>query len=218
LEADMGKLALCRERCQSREEEVANSISHGIGLVLALVATPILIRTAARHGDPGYIVGVSIFVGSMLILYLASTVYHAWPDGNTKSRLRRIEHSAIFILIAGTYTPFTLGVLRDTWGWALFVAVWSLAAIGIRLTLLGRDRRKTLLYLGMGWLIVVAIVPLWRALGSSGVLWLAAGGAAYTLGVVFFAASQVRYAHFVWHLFVLTGTACHAVAVQAYGA
>jgi hemolysin III len=214
----MERFALCRERCQSRQEEIANSISHGIGLVAALAATPMLVLSAVRHGDAGYIVGVSIFAGSMLLLYLASTVYHAWPDGEAKRRLRRIEHAAIFVLIAGTYTPFTLGALRGTWGWALLGTVWGIAAVGIGLTLLERDRLKTLLYLAMGWLIVVAIVPLWQALGPSGFLWLLAGGLAYTLGVAFFVAKQMRYAHFVWHLFVLAGTACHAVAVSAYAA
>ncbi len=214
----MERFELCRERCQSREEEIANSVSHGVGLIVALVAAPMLILNAVRHGDFGYAVGVSIFAGSMLLLYLASTVYHAWPEGDAKCWLRRFEHSAIFVLIAGTYTPFTLGALRGTWGWTLLGAVWGIAAVGICLTLLGRDRLKTLLYLGMGWLIVVAIGPLWRALGPSGVLWLAAGGLAYTVGVGFFVVKQVRYAHFVWHLFVLAGTACHTVAVQAYGA
>lgn len=214
----MKNFALCRERCQSREEEFANSLSHGLGLMAALAATPVLVLHAARTGELGYFVGVSIFVGSMLLLYLASTVYHAWPDGSVKCRLRRLEHSAIFILIAGTYTPFTLGALRGAWGWALLGTVWAIAAAGIWLTLRERGGFKTLLYLGMGWLIVGAIVPLWRALGPSGVFWLGAGGVAYTLGVVFFAMKQVRYAHFIWHSFVLAGTACHAVAVQAYGA
>jgi hemolysin III len=205
------------EREQSRGEEIANSISHGVGLVAALAATPLLIAHAVRLGDAGFIVGASVFAATMVLLYLASTLYHALPRGKAKRAFRVIEHAAIFLLIAGTYTPFTLGVLRGVWGWTLFGLVWGLAAVGVLLAVVGGGVRyralSVLLYLGMGWLIVVAIRPLWLGMPLTGLLWLVAGGLAYTVGVAFFAAKRLRYGHFVWHLFVLAGTACHFIAV-----
>jgi hemolysin III len=205
------------EREQSRGEEIANSISHGVGLVAALAATPLLIAHAVRLGDAGFIVGASVFAATMVLLYLVSTLYHALPRGKAKRAFRVIEHAAIFLLIAGTYTPFTLGVLRGVWGWTLFGLVWGLAAVGVLLAVVGGGVRyralSVLLYLGMGWLIVVAIRPLWLGMPLTGLLWLVAGGLAYTVGVAFFAAKRLRYGHFVWHLFVLAGTACHFIAV-----
>ena len=205
------------EHEQSRGEEIANSISHGVGLIAALAATPFLIAHAVRLGDAEFIVGVRVFAATMVLLYLASTFYHALPRGKAKRAFQLIEHAAIFLLIAGTYTPFTLGVLRGAWGWTLFGLVWGLAAIGVLLAVVGGVRRyrvlSVLLYLGMGWLVVVAIRPLWLSMPLSGLLWLVAGGLAYTVGVAFFAAKRLRYGHFVWHLFVLAGTACHFIAV-----
>ena len=210
------------KREQSREEEIANSLSHGLGLIAALVATPFLIEHAARHGDAGFIVGASIFAATMVLLYLASTLYHALPTGRAKGMFRVIEHSAIFLLIAGTYTPFTLGVLRGAWGWTLLALVWSLAVTGVLLKALNRMAHPILstgLYLLMGWLIVIAAQPLSVRVPASGLLWLVAGGLAYTLGVVFFALdSRLRYGHFIWHLFVMAGTACHYFAVLWYAA
>ena len=204
------------EREQSRGEEIANSISHGVGLVAALAATPFLIAHAVRLGDAGFIVGASVFAATMVLLYLTSTLYHALPRGKAKRAFQVIEHAAIFLLIAGTYTPFTLGVLRGAWGWTLLGLVWGLAAVGVLLAVVGGVRYRALsvlLYLGMGWLIVVAIRPLSLRMPLSGLLWLVAGGLAYTVGVAFFAAKRLRYGHFVWHLFVLAGTACHFIAV-----
>ena len=210
------------KREQSREEEIANSISHGLGLIAALAATPFLIRHAVRHGDAGFVAGTSIFAATMVLLYLASTLYHALPVGRAKSVFRVIEHSAIFLLIAGTYTPFTLGVLRGAWGWTLLALVWSLAVAGVLLKALNRMAHPILstgLYLLMGWLIVIAAQPLSSRVPASGLLWLVAGGLAYTLGVVFFALdSRLRYGHFIWHLFVMAGTACHYFAVLWYAA
>jgi len=210
------------KREQSREEEIANSISHGLGLIAALVATPFLIRHAVRHGDAGSIVGASIFAATMVLLYLASTLYHALPTGRAKRVFRVIEHSAIFLLIAGTYTPFTLGVLRGAWGWTLLGLVWGIAVAGVTLKALNRLTHPILttsLYLLMGWLIVIAAHPLSERVPVSGLLWLVAGGLAYTLGVVFFAFdSRLRYGHFIWHLFVMAGTACHYFAVLWYAA
>jgi len=210
------------KRVQSREEEIANALSHGIGLIAAFAATPFLILHAVRNGDAAFIVGASIFVATMVLLYLASTLYHALPAGRGKEVFRVIEHSAIFLLIAGTYSPFTLGVLRGAWGWTLLGLVWGLAVAGVALKALNRMSHpvfSTGLYLLMGWLIVIAAQPLAARVPTSGLLWLVAGGLAYTLGVIFFALdARLRYGHFIWHLFVMAGTACHYIAVYGYAA
>lgn len=202
---------------QSLGEELANSISHGIGLIAALIGAPILILAAWRDGDPFFLLGAAVFSAAMLLVYLGSTLYHAWPRGQTKSLFQVIDHSAIFLLIAGTYTPFTLGPLRGLWGWTILALVWSFAAFGVVLkSISGTERRQGLfltLYLGMGWLILLAFRPLILHVPPPGLLWLVAGGIAYTGGVFFFLSKRSRYTHFVWHLFVLMGTACHYFAV-----
>jgi len=207
---------------QSQGEEIANSISHGLALAAALVGTPYLILSAARHGDARFIVGTSIFAATMIILYLSSTLYHALPVGKVKRLFRVIEHSAIFLLIAGTYTPFTLGVLRGTWGWTLLGIVWGLAAVGVVLKVSNKGNHpilSTSLYLSMGWLIVIAVKPMVASVPTVGLLWLVAGGLAYTLGVVFFALdSRLKYGHLIWHLLVMAGTTCHYFAVLGYAA
>jgi hemolysin III len=207
---------------QSRTEEIANSLSHGLGLVAALVAAPFMIQHARGQGDAAFLAGASVFVATMVLLYLASTLYHALPAGRAKRVFRVIEHSAIFILIAGTYTPFTLGVLYGAWGWSLLGLIWGLAVAGVVLKALNRMSHpiiSTSLYLLMGWLIVIAIQPLSDRVATSGLLWLIAGGLAYTVGVVFFAFdSRLRYGHFIWHLFVMAGTTCHYFAVLWYAA
>ena len=209
------------ERRPSRGEEIANSVSHAVGLVAALAAAPFLVVHAVRRGGTGAIVGASVFAATVVLLYLASTLYHALPRNRAKRVFQVIDHGAIFLLIAGTYTPFTLGVLRGAWGWTLFGLVWGLATVGIALKAVGRLRHpilSTLLYVGMGWLILIAIRPLWLRVPLSGLLWLLLGGIAYTAGLAFFAAKGVRYSHFVWHVFVLAGTACHFFAVLRYAA
>ena len=215
-------LPVAPKREQSQAEEIANSISHGVGLVAALVGTLFLIVHAARHGDSIFIVGTSVFAATMVLLYLASTLYHALPMSKAKSVFRVVEHSAIFLLIAGTYTPFTLGVLRGVWGWTLFGLVWGLAVTGVALKAFNRMSHpifSTGLYLLMGWLILIAVNPLSDRVPASGLLWLVAGGVAYTAGVAFFAAdSRLRYGHFIWHLFVMAGTTCHYFAVLWYAA
>ena len=202
---------------QSLGEEIANSISHGAGFLAALIALPVLIVGAARHGVAAT-VGAVVFGATVVLLYLTSTLYHALPHNRAKQVFQILDHGAIYLLIAGTYTPFTLGVLRGTWGWTLFVLIWILAIAGIILKSVGGMRFPRLsiaLYLAMGWLILVAAKPLWHAMTSWGLFWLAAGGVAYTAGVWFYA-SRRRYAHFVWHLFVIAGTACHFIAVLRY--
>ena len=207
---------LARE--QSQGEEIANSISHGTGFVAALVGTPFLITQAARHGNIGFVVGASLFSATAIFLYLASTLYHALPVGKTKRVFHILEHSAIFLLIAGTYTPFMLGVLYGVWGWILLTIIWGLAAAGVVLKVFYGTSLPILstgLYLFMGWLVVIAINPLVAKVPTPGLLWLIAGGLSYTIGVIFFTIdSRVQYAHLIWHLFVLAGTTCHYFAVH----
>jgi hemolysin III len=210
---------LSRERRQTRGEEIANAISHGVGFVIALIGTPLLVIGAVQRGTAADIVGAAVFGGAMAALYLASTLYHAVESPRAKRMLRVADHCAIFLLIAGTYTPFTLGVLRGAWGWSLLGVVWGLAALGILLKVfagLKWEKASVALYVGMGWLAVVAAKPLFTGLEPWGVFWLVAGGLAYTLGVFFYRRDHVRYAHFVWHLFVLAGTLCHFVAVWQF--
>lgn len=207
------------ERRQSLGEEIANSVSHGLGLVAALVGLPFLLAAAIRSGDLLSIIGASVFAATVVILYLASTVYHALPHGKAKPIAQIVDHGAIFLLIAGTYTPFTLGALRGVWGWTLTAIVWGLAVAGVLLKTVVGVRYRTLslfLYLSMGWLMIVAVRPLVLRVPWPGLAWLLAGGLAYTAGVAFFTAKRLRYAHLVWHLFVLAGTACHFIAVRYY--
>ena len=218
----MAETLLPQARPQSIGEEIANSVSHAIAMLAALAATPVLIMTAAQRGGAADIVGASVFAATMVLLYLASTLYHALPGSRAKRVFQILDHAAIFLLIAGTYTPFTLGALRGTWGWTLFGLVWSLALIGIVLKVVygvRQPRLSTLLYLAMGWLVVIAIKPLLLNVSTDGLLWLLAGGVAYTSGVAFFATGErIRYGHFIWHLFVIAGTSCHFVAVWLYAA
>jgi hemolysin III len=210
-----------REHRQSLGEEIANSVSHGVGLLAAIVAAPILIVAAVWRGGAAEIVGASIFAATVVVLYSTSTLYHALPESRAKRVFRVLDHGAIFLLIAGTYTPFTLGVLRGAWGWTLFGLVWGLAFAGVALKAAGGVRYPVLstsLYLAMGWLVLIAVKPLWEGVPMWGLFWLLAGGLAYTVGVAFFAAKRVRYGHFVWHLFVLVGTVCHFIAVLRYAA
>lgn len=209
------------ERPQTLGEEVANSVSHGLGLLLALVAAPILVMVAYQRGDASGIVGASVFASTMVLLYLTSTLYHALPVCRAKRVFQILDHSAIYFLIAGTYTPFTLGVLRGTWGWILFGIVWSLAVVGTLLKVVGGIRYmkvSTWIYLAMGWVILIAADTAWTLIPKWGLFWLFAGGVAYTAGVAFFMKERLRYFHFVWHLFVIAGTACHFVAVLWYAA
>jgi hemolysin III len=210
-----------RTREQSGGEEIANAISHGVGAVLSIGAAPVLIAHAAAQGNPAQTVGASVFAASMVLLYLASTLYHALPRSRAKRVFRVLEHSGIYLLIAGTYTPFTLGVLRGPWGWTLLGLIWGLAVMGIVLKACGGVRypvASTAVYVAMGWLIVIAARPVWLRVPAPGIAWLVTGGLAYTIGVAFYAAKRLPFGHFVWHLFVLAGTACHFVAVMWYAA
>jgi hemolysin III len=217
----MTKSLALQERVQSHAEEIANSVSHGVAFLAAVAASPVLISSAAQRNSPSGIVGASVFAFSMMLLYTTSTLYHILPDSKAKRIFHILDHGAIYLMIAGTYTPFTLGVLRGTWGWTLFGLVWGIAVVGVVLKSIGGVKYKrlsTLLYLAMGWLMIIAVKPLWLNMPSRGLLWLVAGGLAYTAGVGFYAAKRIPYAHFVWHLFVITGTACHFIAVLKYAA
>jgi hemolysin III len=218
----MDTLPVKVSREQSRPEEIANSLSHGAGIVAALVGVPILLVQAVRDGDAAFIVGTSIFSATIFLLYLSSTIYHALPASKAKRVLRVLDHSMIYLLIAGTYTPFTLGVLRGAWGWTLFGVIWGLAGIGVALKASGKASNlifSTTLYLLMGWVVVIAVEPLVDRVPVPGLLWLLAGGLSYTAGVLFFAiGSKLRYGHLIWHFFVLAGTACHYLAVLWYAA
>jgi hemolysin III len=217
----MKNMRSMRERTQSFGEEVANSVSHGVGLLAAIAAAPVLVVSAVRHDDAAETAGVCIFAAAMVLLYLASALYHALPWNRAKRVFQVLDRAAIFLLIAGTYTPFTLGVLRGPWGWTLFGLVWGLALAGIVLTATGGawyPKLSTGVYLAMGWLILVAAKPLWIRMPTRGLFWLAAGGIAYTSGLAFYAAKRIRYGHFVWHLFVIAGTACHFIAVLRFAA
>jgi len=208
------------ERVQSLGEEIANSVTHGVGALASVVALPLLVMAAVPRGIQS-VAGNFVFGLSLVLLYVSSTIYHSLARNRAKRVLRIIDHSAIYVLIAGTYTPFTLGVLRGTWGWTLFGVVWSLAVLGVVLTAsLGVrfPRLSTFVYIGMGWLIVIAIKPLMTHVPPAGLAWLVAGGLAYTGGTVFYGWRRLPYQHTVWHLFVLTGSVCHYMAVLRYAA
>ena len=199
-----------------RREEWWNSVTHGFGLVASVTATVLLVVFAALGGDPWLIVGVSVFGTTLVLLYAASTLYHAVGSPRAKGWLRSLDHGAIFLLIAGTYTPFVLVPLRGGWGWSLFGVVWGFAVVGVVFKLLAAERFpriSTAVYIALGWVVVVAIVPLVRRVPAATLGWLLAGGLSYTAGTIFYGCHRVPYGHAIWHLFVLGGSACHAIAV-----
>ena len=208
------------ERVQSLGEEIANSVTHGVGALASVAVLPFLVLAGLPHGA-GVVAGNVVFGASLFLLYISSTMYHSLARNRAKRVFRIIDHSAIYVLIAGTYTPFMLGVLRGAWGWSLLSVVWGLAVLGVTLTsVVGVKfpRASVVIYILMGWLIVVAIKPLMTHLPPAGLAWLVAGGLAYTGGAVFYGWKRLRYQHTVWHLFVLTGSVCHFVAVLRYAA
>jgi hemolysin III len=204
---------------QSAAAERANSLTHGLGTLLSVLALVLLVVLAALRGTARHVVGAALFGATLVLLYSMSTLYHALRHPRAKRVFRILDHSAIYLLIAGTYTPFCLGTLRGGWGWSLFGVVWGLAVVGVvyKSVFTGRYRiLSTGVYLAMGWMVVVAVVPLCRALPAGGLAWLLAGGCCYTLGVGFYAWIRLPYHHAIWHLFVLAGSLCHVVAVLAY--
>ncbi|HET7565032.1 MAG TPA: hemolysin III family protein [Gemmatimonadaceae bacterium] len=207
-------------RPQTLGEEIANSITHGVGFLLSVAALPILIVIAVRHGDAWRVTAASIYGATLVLLYAASTLYHALPGERVKEVFRRCDHAAIYLLIAGTYTPFMLGPLRGPWGWSLFGVVWGLALIGVVCKgVLGIQLRyvSAVLYVAMGWLVLVAVAPLVEHVAAPGVWLIFAGGVLYTSGVAFYLLDRrIRFGHMVWHLFVLAGSAAQFWAVLGY--
>ena len=208
------------ERAQTVREELANSLSHAVGFLLAaFVGLPALMISAWHRHDAWQLFGGMVFGLSLALLYGASALYHLLPAGRAKGFCRHLDHAAIYVLIAGTYTPFALGALRGPWGWSLLVAVWTLAALGVALKLkigFRFPRLSTLLYLSMGWLVLIVLRPLVAQIGLSGFSWLLAGGLSYTLGIIFYSWERLHYSHLYWHGFVLAGSAFHFVAVIHY--
>lgn len=208
------------ERPQTLGEEIANSISHGVGFLLAVASLPVLVSFMAQRGSAVNVVAVSVFSATMMLLYFISMLYHALPTGRAKHWFARLDHAAIYVFIAGSYTPFALGVMHGSLGWAMFGVVWALAAVGVAAKLFDRLKHplwSTGLYVAMGWVALVAIGPLTERMSVAGLAWLVAGGVAYTAGaVVFLFDSRLRYVHSLWHLFVLGGSACHFFAVLWY--
>ena len=196
-----------------------NSITHLVGTVFALAGLVVLVVVAARQGDPWKIVSFSLYGATLFALYGSSTLYHSLR-GRAKTVFRKLDHLAIYLLIAGTYTPFMLVTLRGGWGWSLFGVVWGLALVGMALEFLPRRGARVLsvaIYFLMGWLVLIALGPLWNALPHTGLVWLVAGGLFYTVGAVFYAVdTKLRHAHGIWHLFVMAGSASHYIAILYY--
>jgi hemolysin III len=200
-------------------EEKINILSHATGLILSIVALVLLVIRASLHGNAWHVVSFSIFGASLIILYTASTVYHSSKKPETRNRLRIVDHAAIYVLIAGTYTPFTLVTLNGTVGWVIFGISWGMALTGITLKLFFTGRYgllSTAMYIFMGWLIIFAIQPLIANLPADGLYWLVAGGLAYTLGAILYGIKQIRFNHAIFHMFVLLGSFCHFMAVYFY--
>ncbi|MES9832124.1 MAG: hemolysin III family protein [Candidatus Thiodiazotropha sp. LLP2] len=200
-------------------EEIAHAVTHGIGILLSIAGLALLVTFASLYGDVWHITSCSIYGATLILLYTASTLYHGIPNPKAKNLLQRFDHAAIFLLIAGTYTPFTLVNLRDSWGWVLFGLVWGIAIIGVLLEIFREKRLKWLsltLYLGLGWLVVIAIKPLIDSVETGGVVLLLAGGLCYSLGVIFYIWRRLAYHHAVWHLFVMAGSVLHFFSVFFY--
>jgi hemolysin III len=203
-------------RSHTKAEELANTVTHGVGLVASIAGTALLVTFAALNGDVWRIVSSAIFGTTLILLYTASTLYHAVQKERAKARLRVFDHCSIYLLIAGSYTPFALVGLRGGWGWSLFGVAWGLAAAGVVFKLFSTGkfvRISTAVYLAMGWMALVAIVPMVQRLSPLTLALLVAGGLAYTLGTVFYLSRRLPFAHAVWHLFVIAGSVCHAIAV-----
>jgi len=206
-------------RGYSLGEEIANSITHGAGLVASIVGAALLLFVVSRHHDPLWLAADAVYAASLIILYTASTLYHAIPNRHAKRVFRVMDHAAIYVLIAGTYTPFALLNLRGVWGWALSAGAWALAVVGVAFTALIRhrlSRATTVIYVAMGWMGVVAAKPAFDHLSAWAIIWLLAGGLLYTAGTLFYAWERLRYGHAIWHVFVLGGSICHYIAVIRY--
>jgi hemolysin III len=203
----------------SIREEIAHSVSHGIGLLLSIVGLVTLLGFSGLYGDVWHVTSSSIYGATLIVLYASSTLYHSVTVPDLKKVLQKVDHAAIYLLIAGTYTPFTLVNLRGGWGWTLFGLVWSIAIAGIVMELLVKQRYHRVsigLYLGLGWLVMIAIKPMLASVEPGGLILLLVGGLFYSLGVIFYVWKTLVYHHAIWHLFVLAGSACHFFAVLFY--
>ena len=203
----------------SLSEEIASSVTHGIGVLLALAAFTVMVIFAALRGTAWHVVACAVYGATLVLMFTTSTLYHSLPWPRTKAVLKVIDHSAIYLLIAGTYTPFLLGPMRGPWGWTLFGVIWGLALGGVIFKLFFAGRYKlvsTLVYVGMGWMVLVAIRPLCQTLSRGGLLWLVAGGLFYTAGTIFYLNRRIPFNHAVWHAFVLGGSLCHFFSVMLY--
>jgi len=204
------------EKDYTTGEEIAHAVTHGLGLLLSVAACSVLVVLASQRGNAWHITGVAVFGATLIVLYAASTLYHAITHKKAKRVFQFLDYSAIYLLIAGTYTPFTLVTLRGGWGWSMFGVAWGLAITGAIVEVATRRRYKWIsmgFYLGMGWLMLVAIKPLYAALDTRGMVFLAIGGAAYTGGAALYALGKFRYHHAIWHVLVLIGSFCHFLAV-----
>ena len=205
-------------RQRSAREEIANSITHGVGLTLSVAGLALLVVFASLYGTAWHIVGSSIYGATLVVLFAASTLYHSARTPKLKHVFKIVDHSCIFLLIAGTYTPYTITYLRGGWGWTLFGVVWGFAVLGIVVKALFVNKFRIvapIVYVAMGWLVVIAIKPMIQVVPHENIAWLLAGGLAYTAGVIFYATDRIPYSHTVWHMFVLAGSFCHFHAVMA---
>ena len=212
---------MIRDRLAITLEEFVNVVTHGAGLVASVVLFPVFVYLAARAGDAGVVVGATIFAVTLIGAYAASTVYHSCRPGPRRDLWRRLDQSAVYLLIAGTYTPFALGALRGPWGWSLLTIGWLAALVGIIAKVALRidaSALENVTYLAMGWMVVIATRPLLERIGWVGLAWILAGGVAYTIGTIFLVNQRrLRFGHCAWHIAVLGGSACHAIAVANYG-
>lgn len=200
-------------------EEIAHALTHGVGAIAAIVGLIFMLVWAVSYGDTFHIVSASIYGASLILLYLASTLYHAFPWPRVKAFFQQMDHAAIYVLIAGTYTPFALVNLRGAWGWTLLGIVWSIAIVGVIMEIAMKERKKWLsltLYLGMGWMALIMIKPMLDSVDPGGLWLLLAGGLAYTLGVIFYVWKSLRFHHAIWHVFVLAGSVLHFFSVFYY--
>jgi len=205
-----------KHKAYSVAEEVAHALTHGVGAIAAIVGLVFMLIWAVSYGDTFHIVSASIYGASLILLYLASTLYHAFPWPRVKAFFQQMDHAAIYVLIAGTYTPFALVNLRGAWGWTLLAVVWSIALIGVIMEVAMKERKKWLslsLYLGMGWMALIMVKPMLETVDAGGLWLLLAGGLAYTFGVIFYVWKSLRFHHAIWHVFVLAGSVLHFFSV-----
>lgn len=210
---------MTKHKAYSVAEEVAHAITHGVGAIASIVGLVFMVIWAVSYGDTWHVVAASIYGASLILLYLASTLYHAFPWPRVKRFFQHMDHAAIYVLIAGTYTPFALINLRGPWGWTLLGVVWGIAILGVVLELALEQRKKWLslsLYLGLGWMAVIAIQPMLSNVDTGGLMLLLAGGLAYSLGVFFYVWKSLKYHHAIWHMFVLAGSVLHFFSIFYY--